>query len=32
MHNLCRAQGLAGSAIDFLTCAVAQRRVAHSHN
>jgi predicted nucleic acid-binding protein len=26
MHNLCRAQGIAGSAIDFLICAVAQRR------
>ena len=29
MHNLCRAQGLAGSAIDFLICAVAQRRKWH---
>jgi len=26
MHNHCRAQGIAGSAIDFLICAVAQRR------
>jgi predicted nucleic acid-binding protein len=26
MHNLCRARGIAGSAIDFLICAVAQRR------
>jgi len=29
MHNLCRRQGLAGSAIDFLICAVAQRREWH---
>jgi len=29
MHNLCRAQGIAGSAIDFLICAVAQRREWH---
>jgi predicted nucleic acid-binding protein len=26
MHNLCRGRGIAGSAIDFLICAVAQRR------
>ncbi len=26
MHNLCRARGITGSAIDFLICAVAQRR------
>jgi hypothetical protein len=26
MHNLCRARGIAGSAIDFLICAAAQRR------
>jgi predicted nucleic acid-binding protein len=26
MHNLCRTRGIAGSAIDFLICAVAQRR------
>ena len=26
MHNLCRARGVAGSTIDFLICAVAQRR------
>jgi len=26
MHNQCRSRGLAGSAIDFLICAVAQRR------
>ncbi len=26
MHNHCRARGIAGSAIDFLICAVAQRR------
>ena len=25
MHNLCRARGIAGSAIDFLICAMAQR-------
>ncbi len=25
MHNLCRTRGIAGSAIDFLICAVAQR-------
>jgi predicted nucleic acid-binding protein len=29
MHNLCRARGIAGSAIDFLICAVAQRRDWH---
>src|SRR5580658_10524566 len=29
MHNLCRARGIAGSAIDFLICAVAQRRAWH---
>jgi predicted nucleic acid-binding protein len=26
MHNRCRSHGLAGSAIDFLICAAAQRR------
>lgn len=26
MHNRCRARGVAGSAIDFLLCAVASRR------
>lgn len=26
MHNQCRARGVAGSAIDFLICAVAGRR------
>ena len=26
MHNACRARGVAGSAIDFLICAVANRR------
>ena len=26
MHNQCRARGVAGSAIDFLICAVAHRR------
>ena len=26
MHNRCRTRGIAGSAIDFLICAVAQRR------
>lgn len=26
MHNRCRSRGVAGSAIDFLICAVAQRR------
>lgn len=26
MHNRCRARGIAGSAIDFLICAVASRR------
>lgn len=26
LHNRCRARGIAGSAIDFLICAVAQRR------
>ena len=25
MHNLCRARGIAGSAIDFLICAMPQR-------
>jgi predicted nucleic acid-binding protein len=25
IHNLCRARGIAGSAIDFLICAVARR-------
>jgi len=29
MHNLCRARGIAGSAIDFLICAVAQRHDWH---
>jgi len=29
MHNLCRARGIAGSAIDFLICAVARRREWH---
>ena len=29
MHNLCRGRGIAGSAIDFLICAVAQRRDWH---
>jgi predicted nucleic acid-binding protein len=29
IHNLCRARGIAGSAIDFLICAVAQRRDWH---
>jgi predicted nucleic acid-binding protein len=29
MHNLCRARGIAGSAIDFLICAVAERRDWH---
>jgi len=29
MHNLCRARGIAGSAVDFLICAVAQRRDWH---
>jgi predicted nucleic acid-binding protein len=29
MRNLCRARGIAGSAIDFLICAVAQRRDWH---
>jgi predicted nucleic acid-binding protein len=29
IHNLCRARGIAGSAIDFLICAVAQRRGWH---
>jgi len=29
MHNLCRGRGVAGSAIDFLICAVAQRRAWH---
>jgi predicted nucleic acid-binding protein len=26
MHNQCRSRGIAGSAIDFLICAMAQRR------
>jgi predicted nucleic acid-binding protein len=26
MHNRCRSKGIAGSTIDFLICAVAQRR------
>ena len=26
MHNRCRARGMAGSAIDFLICAMASRR------
>ena len=26
LHNRCRARGIAGSAIEFLICAVAQRR------
>ena len=26
MHNRCRARGIAGSAIDFLICAMASRR------
>lgn len=26
MHNLCRSRGIAGSAIDFLICAIAYRR------
>jgi predicted nucleic acid-binding protein len=29
MHNRCRGQGVAGSAIDFLICAVAKRRDWH---
>ena len=29
MHNRCRTRGIAGSAIDFLICAVAQRREWH---
>ena len=29
LHNLCRGRGIAGSAIDFLICAVAQRRDWH---
>lgn len=29
MHNRCRTRGVAGSAIDFLICAVAQRRNWH---
>jgi predicted nucleic acid-binding protein len=29
MHNACRGRGIAGSAIDFLICAVAQRRDWH---
>jgi predicted nucleic acid-binding protein len=29
MHNLCRARGIAGSTIDLLICAVAQRRDWH---
>jgi hypothetical protein len=29
MHNACRTRGIAGPAIDFLICAVAQRRDWH---
>jgi predicted nucleic acid-binding protein len=29
MHNMCRGRGIAGSAVDFLICAVAQRRGWH---
>jgi predicted nucleic acid-binding protein len=29
MRNVCRGRGIAGSAIDFLICAVAQRRDWH---
>jgi len=29
MHNLCRGRGIAGTAIDLLICAVAQRRRWH---
>jgi len=29
MHNLCRGRGIAGSAVDFLICAVAHRRGWH---
>jgi len=29
MHNVCRGRGIAGSSIDFLICAVAQRRDWH---
>jgi predicted nucleic acid-binding protein len=29
MHNQCRGRGIAGSAIDFLICAVAHRREWH---
>jgi predicted nucleic acid-binding protein len=29
MHNPCRPRGIAGPAIDFLICAVAQRREWH---
>jgi predicted nucleic acid-binding protein len=29
IHNVCRTKGIAGSAIDFLICAVAQRRGWH---
>jgi hypothetical protein len=29
MHNACRTRGITGSAIDFLICAVAQRRDWH---
>ena len=29
MHNRCRSRGIAGSAIDFLICAVAKRRDWH---
>jgi len=29
MHNVCRGRGIAGSEIDFLICAVAQRRGWH---
>ena len=29
MHNLCRGRGIAGSAVDFLICAAAERRGWH---
>ncbi|HWW14567.1 MAG TPA: PIN domain-containing protein [Candidatus Dormibacteraeota bacterium] len=29
MHNMCRGRGIAGSAVDFVICAVAQRRGWH---
>jgi predicted nucleic acid-binding protein len=29
MHNACRGRGIAGSAIDFLICSVAERRGWH---